>query len=69
MIEKIEIDMVEDVKELIKCNPDVHISKKLKNKIDGLHNMDLVQTTRVFDKGIHITSVDHVTEEFMEKNM
>ena len=67
--DEVEFELAEDTKELIAKNPDVRISEELRKKLMSIDNNEMVKVQKNFDKGIIILNIDHVTEDYITKDI
>ena len=68
IIEETEIELAEDLKDLIKFNPDVKASDDIKEKIKKFDDDNLIKVTKECGSLI-IKDVEHVTEELLKKDL
>lgn len=68
IMEIVAVELASDVKGLIQWNPDVQISKELKQKLSEFQDDDLIKVKKEIGS-LKITHVEKVTEELLEREL
>ena len=64
----ISIELVEDMKDLVKFNEDVQIEKSVEEKLNSLGNDDLIKVTKELGS-LKIKDIELVNEELLKKEL